>query len=354
MPITIKDGFTFDDVLLVPQHSTIKSRSEVDISVKWAALRFDHPIIPANMKTITGCDMAYSVVGSGGLAILHRFMPIEEQIYISKNIVNMFGDHKFAVSVGIKPTDKENIAKFIDVGVKMFCIDVAHGDSNQCAEMTSWIKEKYSNDVFVISGNVATGAAARRLWEAGANVVKVGIGPGSLCTTRIETGNGVPQLTALMEVSGVQKQLIELWKHKDKEHYPWSKTTRQFPFIADGGIKNAGDIVKALCFADMVMVGNIFSGCEETPGKVLTLDGVPHKEYVGSSTHKSNHVEGVSALVPCKGKFNDILVRLLEGLRSGCSYQGAANLTELKDNPEFVKITSAGLRESHPHDVIIR
>lgn len=347
----IREGLTFDDVLLVPQYSDVKSRStDVDISVKWGALQFNHPIIPANMKTITGMNMAHTVIESGGLAILHRFMSIEEQINIAEDIVDIFGANKFAVSVGIKSIDKENIDKFIDTGIKIFCIDVAHGDTNQCAEMTNWIREKYPNDSFVISGNVATGEAARRLWQAGANVVKVGVGPGSLCTTRIETGNGVPQLTALMDVSRVQKELLELNKTRDKE----SNTHRQYPFIADGGIKNAGDIVKALCFADMVMVGNIFAGCEETPGKVLTLDGIPHKEYVGSSTHKTNHIEGVSALVPCKGKFDDILTKLTEGLRSGCSYQGAHNLTELKDNPEFIRITSAGLKESHPHDVIIR
>lgn len=344
----VRDGLCFDDVLLVPQHSTIKSRSTVDISVKWGALEFDHPVIPANMKTITGNEMAIEVIQSGGLAILHRFMPIQEQLDIAEDIVEMGNAKKFAVSVGIKQEDRANIAKFNEVGIKIFCIDVAHGDSDQCTDMTKWIKENYPHDSFVIAGNVASGEAARRLWRAGANVVKVGVGPGSLCTTRIETGNGVPQLTALMDVARVAKEMETLAMTRD--YY----TKHQYPIIADGGIKNAGDIVKALCFADMVMVGNVFAGCEETPGKVLTLDGVPHKEYVGSSTHKTNHIEGVAALVPCKGKFNDILRRLLEGLRSGCSYQGASRLEELKDNPEFVRITSAGLRESHPHDVIIR
>lgn len=344
----IREGLTFDDVLLVPQHSTVKSRSTVDISVKWGAIEFEHPIIPANMKTITGNELAIDAIQNGGLAILHRFMPIQEQLDIAEDIMDMGGMNRFAVSVGIKQEDRANVAKFNEVGVKIFCIDVAHGDSDQCVEMTQWIKSKYPNDSFVIAGNVATGEGARRLWKAGANVVKVGVGPGSLCTTRIETGNGVPQLTALMDVAKVQQELEALAMTRD--YY----TKHQYPFISDGGIKNAGDIVKALCFADMVMVGNVFAGCEETPGKVLTLDGVPHKEYVGSSTHKTSHIEGVAALVPCKGKYSDILRRLLEGLRSGCSYQGSMNLSELKDNPEFVRITSAGLRESHPHDVIIR
>ncbi len=347
----IREGLTFDDVLLVPKHSEVRSRSDVDLSVKWGALDYSMPIIPANMKTIISREMAEIMVKGRGLAILHRFMPIQEQLDIAEDLVDLYdhGARYLAVSVGVKAEDRVNVQKFIDVGVKLFCIDIAHGDSSQCVEMTNWIKSNYPNDSFVIAGNVATGEGARRLWQAGANVVKVGIGPGSLCTTRIETGNGVPQLTALMDVAEVQRQLIALWKTKDE-----GNVTRQFPFISDGGIKSAGDIVKALCFADMVMVGNVFAGCEETPGKILTVDGIPHKEYAGSSTHKTNHVEGVSALVPCKGKFNDILTNLVEGLRSGCSYQGAKDLKVLKENPEFIRITSAGLRESHPHDVIIR
>ena len=345
----IREGLTFDDVLLVPQHSTVESRSSVDISVKWGCYHFSHPIIPANMKTVTGEEMALEIVKSGGLAILHRFMDNKEQLLIAEKMVADHGNEHFAVSIGVKPTDKEMIEKFRYAGVRTVCIDVAHGDSNQCAEMTSWIKSKY-NDVFVIAGNVATGEAARRLWEAGADVVKVGVGPGSLCTTRIETGNGVPQLTALMDVAEVQIQLRE----RDRAtRYPNEKT-KLYPFIADGGIKSAGDIVKALCFADMVMVRNMFAGCEETPGLRKNIGGTSYKEYVGSSTYKTNHIEGVAALVQTKGSYKSVLTKLTEGLRSGCSYQGAHDLTELKDNPTFIRITNAGLKESHPHDVVIK
>lgn len=345
----IREGLTFDDVLLVPQHSTVKSRSQVDISVKFGALEFEHPIIPANMKTVTGMDMAIANLKSGGLSIVHRFMPIEEQLEVAEDLIDCFdAQKKFAVSVGVQKEDKDNILRFTDLGVKMVCIDIAHGDSQQCVDMVSWIKEKYLG-LFVIAGNVATGQGAERLWKAGANIVKVGVGPGSLCTTRIETGNGVPQLSALMDVADAQKRLIAEYKIKDEPG-----TRRVFPFIADGGIKNAGDIVKALCFADMVMVGNLFAGCPETPGNIIKIDGRAHKEYVGSSTHKTNHVEGVAAIVPCKPPFDNVLNGLLEGLRSGCSYQGAHNLAELRDNPEFIRITNAGLKESHPHDVVIR
>lgn len=345
----IREGLTFDDVLLVPQHSTVESRSKVDISVKWGCLHFAHPIIPANMKTVTGEEMAVRIIKSGGLAVLHRFMEEKEQLRIANKIFDDHGNEHFAVSIGVKPSDKEMIGRFWDAGIRIACIDVAHGDSNSCAEMASWIKGKYP-DMFIIAGNVATGEGARRLWTAGADVVKVGVGPGSLCTTRIETGNGVPQLTALMDVAEVQRQLNELERTR---HYPHEKR-RKYPFIADGGIKSAGDIVKALCFADMVMVGNMFAGCEETPGRRVEIDKVVYKEYVGSSTHKTNHIEGVAALVPTKGSYDSVLTKLLEGLRSGCSYQGAHNLEELKDNPAFIRITNAGLKESHPHDVIIK
>src|SRR5574339_34062 len=204
----IREGLTFDDVLLVPQHSTVESRSKVDISVNWKGFEFNHPIIPANMKTVTGMDMTVEIIRNGGLAILHRFMSPDEQISIVEDIVDMGGANHFATFVGVKGQDKEMVARFSEAGVQMVCIDIAHGDSQQCSDMVCWIKSKYPN-MTIIAGNVATGQGADRLWRAGADVVKVGVGPGSLCTTRIETGNGVPQLTALMDVAEAQRQLNE-------------------------------------------------------------------------------------------------------------------------------------------------
>lgn len=345
----IREGLTFDDVLLVPQYSTVKSRADVDITVNWGGLHFEHPIIPANMKTVTGEEMALEIIKSGGLAILHRFMEPREQLQIVREIFDDHGNEHFAVSVGVKVSDRQMVDEFWRAGVRIACIDVAHGDSEQCIGMTRWIKESRP-DMLVIAGNVATGAAAERLWRAGADAVKVGVGPGSLCTTRIETGNGVPQLTALMEVS--LRRLALSMTHSG--HADGAPINRPMYIIADGGVKSAGDIVKALCLADMVMVGNLFAGCVETPGKTMVIDKIAYKEYVGSSTHKTNHIEGVAALVPAKGLYQTVLTKLLEGLRSGCSYQGAHNLKELRDNPEFIRITNAGLKESHPHDVILK
>jgi IMP dehydrogenase len=348
----ILEGLTFDDVLLVPKYSNVKSRAtDINLELNIGKIKFKHPIIPANMKTVTDVNMSYAVVKSGGLAILHRFMPIEAQLELAKAFTqNIFSDledpvNHFAVSVGVKENDKEDIRNFYNVGVRIFCIDIAHGHSAACIEMVQWMKMACPN-ILLIAGNVATGKGARDLWASGADVVKAGVGPGSLCTTRIETGNGVPQLTCIMDVAEAKKNY--------KSYLEQMGSDRQIYFIADGGIKNAGDCVKALCYADMVMAGNVFAGCEETPGEVFNLNGIPHKQYTGSSTHKANRIEGVAAFVPCKGKFIDILKKLTEGIESGCSYQGAHSLTELKADPQFVRITNAGLKESHPHDVVVQ
>jgi IMP dehydrogenase len=305
---TIREGLTFDDLLLQPKYSTVLSRDDVSLSVKIKNITYSHPIIPANMQSITGKEMAKAVIMSGGLAIIHRFMPIEEQLKIIDcvqgyerdfNITsNMILDH-LGVSVGVNESHKENIKKFIDKGVKIFCIDIAHGDSIHGRNMTSWIRTNYP-DVLIISGNVATRDGAYSLWACGADVVKCGIGNGSLCSTRIETGNGVPQMTALMDVA------------EAKEDFHRYNPEQQIYIISDGGGRNSGDWVKALCFADMIMTGNTFAGCVETPGTTLAIGDKTYKEYKGSSTHKSKYIEGVLAIVPTKGKFKNILYKLLQ------------------------------------------
>jgi len=345
MSLKIEESLSYDDVLLKPKYSEVSSRSHVDTSIKINDLIFNHPIIPANMKTVSGKAMAKLICKSGGLAILHRFMPVEEQLSIVKEMYEKYPDASkhVGVSVGVKDEDKKNILKFIEAGVRIFCIDIAHGDSKACIKMIQNIKSiKFPPvDTLVIAGNVATGDAAHRLWQAGADVVKVGVGPGSLCTTRVETGNGVAQLSAVAEVHQARKYYIN--QHPNEKKY----------IVADGGIKAAGDCVKALCFSDMVMVGNMFSGTDETPGEILRINGVACKEYVGSSTHISTHIDGVAALVPTKSSAKDVLDKLLQGIKSGCSYQGCNSVNELQNAPVFVKITSAGLKESHPHDVMV-
>jgi IMP dehydrogenase len=346
--LKIRKSLSLDDVLLVPKYSDIKSRSEVDVSVTIGDFKFSHPVIPANMKTICGKDMAKAVIDSGGLAILHRFMPLEEQIQTVLDLRDDNSLNHLAISVGVKEEDKNNLVQFLNVGVKIFCIDIAHGDSLHCIEMIKFIK-KSSPHALVIAGNVATADGAERLWKAGAQVVKAGIGGGSLCSTRVETGNGVCTLDTIHQI---YERKIHIEQEENNESYPHEEEFHLY-LIVDGGLKNAGDLVKSLCFADMAMMGNVFSGSTETPGEIMTIDGVMHKSYVGSSTHKGNHVEGVKAIVPIKGSYNEILTGLMEGLKSGCSYQGVRNLYDLKQNPEFIEISSSGIRESHPHDVRI-
>lgn len=187
----IREGLCFDDVMMVPQHSEVASRStDVDISVKWGGYHFDHPIIPANMQTVTGQEMAIQIIKSGGLAILHRFMDAKEQLRIADKLFDDFGNENLAMSVGVKPSDREMVEKFRSAGIRIICIDIAHGDSKHCIEMTSWIKSNWP-DTFVIAGNVATGGGAERLWRAGADAVKCGIGNGCFAAgTRVLMANG--------------------------------------------------------------------------------------------------------------------------------------------------------------------
>lgn len=346
----VKTGYCYDDVLLVPKYSSITSRKNVDLSVDLGkGIKLQIPIVSANMKNVTDVTMAAYLSGwLGGLPIIHRFFASQEDnvraftkaqsdAYLSSANPNPW----IGVSIGVKESDKELASKLINAGCKIICIDVAHGDSEFCGLMTEYIHNTYPH-VLLISGNVATGKAASYLAKAGADVIKVGIGPGALCSTRIETGCGVPQLTALNDV----------YQASLNPFNPEGK--RKFKIIADGGLKNAGDLCKALCFSDAVMLGSLLAGTDEAPGDIMNLDGKSYKDYEGSSTHKNEHIEGVKALVECKGPVKNVIDHLMAGLRSGCSYQGASNLEELKRDPQFVSISSAGLKESHPHSVIIK
>ncbi len=338
--LNVEESYTFDDLLLKPKFSKISSRNIIDTSVKINNFSFTHPMIPANMETIVGPELINTAHNLGGLVLIHRFMSIKEQLSIFYSYKNEYvaGNTKYdpsnniGVSVGVKKEDIYNIDKIISEGVQIICIDIAHGDSQHCLDMISFIKEKYPF-VLLIAGNVATGKGAANLAKAGADVIKVGVGNGATCLTRINTGNGAPQMSALCEV----KETLESFNNKF--------------IIADGGIKSPGDCVKALCFADMVMTGSVFAGCKEAPGDVIEMDGRLYKKYEGSSTIKDEYIEGVKALVECKGSFGSIVNMYLQNIRSGCSYQGVNNLKDLKINPQFVKITNAGLVESHPHDV---
>lgn len=333
--MNIIDGLTFDDLLLIPEHSKISSRSQISVKVDLGkGITLNGPYISANMKTVTGPELAGNMYNYG-MGILHRFDTIENQIlnykkaleYERKYITSLNNGVSIGVSVGINSIS-ENDYLIQETGTRIVCIDVAHGDHERVLNEITRLATKYTK-VLLIAGNVATWAGAKRLSSAGADVIKVGIGNGSLCSTRIETGNGVPQMTAL------------------EQCYNAVKDTNT-KVISDGGIKRAGDCVKALCFSHAVMLGSVLAGTDESPGAILT-DGRKYKEYAGSSTHKTNRIEGVAGLIPYKGPMHNILEVFKEGLQSGLSYQGCDNLVDLRDNPRFVRLSSAGLKESHPH-----
>jgi len=337
--MNIIDGFCYDDVLLIPQHSEIESRANISVEVDLGkGVQLSGPFISANMKTVTGPVLA-DKMDRYGMGILHRFDTLEQQVanyHLATHKVEIPGSNNpykdsVGISVGISSVS-ENNRIIEETSAKVVCIDVAHGDHARVLKEISRIAKRFPN-ILLIAGNVATGAGAKRLESAGADVVKVGVGPGSLCTTRIETGNGVPQLSALVDV----------YNALGKDH------SRSVKIIADGGIKKAGDVVKALCFSDAVMLGSVLAGTEEAPGDVITDGDRKYKRYAGSSTHKTNRVEGVAGLTPYKGPVEKILEVFKEGLQSGLSYQGCDNLIDLREAPQFVRISSAGLVESRPH-----
>lgn len=335
-------GYTFDDVLLVPKYSRVKSRSDVDLSVDLPrGIKLDIPIISANMKTVTGPVMAAKIADLGGIGLLHRFDNDILTDYLEAVKLTKHAD-RVGTSFGIKDRDLYLASVLHNAGCKILCVDVAHGDHQDVYEFTKKLREKCP-DALIISGNVATPTGADLLWRAGADIIRAGIGSGSLCSTRIETGNGYPQLSAIQNIA-------------NHAHYEYSYDNRpsSWPiFISDGGIRTAGDCVKALAFVELVMVGNVIAGTDEAPGNIITVHGKSYKQYAGSSTHKPKNVEGVIGLVPYKGPVETVINKMLEGIRSGCSYQGAKNLTELRANPEFVVISNSGLKESHPHDIIL-
>lgn len=338
--LNIKQGLTFDDVLLQPCYSTIGSRfsGEIDLTPTWVknlpedhpAKSIKHPIISSNMDTITDQKMANKISQLGGLGIIHRFMSIEEHFQ------QLYNTQGFKVAcVGV---NEESVKRFeyLYSLADAWLIDVAHGDSSNLLRMLRHIVDNDKKNRPVIAGNVATYEGARRLFSNGATFVKVGIGSSQICSTRLNTGNGVPQLTAIDECSEAAKEF-------------------NGQIIADGGIRHPGDVVKALAAgANFVMLGGYFSGVEETPGGFITIGKNRFKVYRGmaseavQSTWKgfTTSVEGVSVSIPFKGPLEGIYNNLINNILSGFSYQNARNVEELRENCVFVQQTQNGVKES--------
>lgn len=476
-------GLTFDDVLLVPHRSPIRSRKDVDTSTRLTdKLRLRIPIVSANMDTVTEAGMAIAIARSGGIGILHRFMTIDQQVKQVKQVKRAQGfmvelpysvgmdaslaeakdtmashsvgglvvldkngklagiltqrdvllvpdsvtqvkqamtsldnlitaksgitleeareilyQHRIeklpvldeqgnlkglitaqdvvkpqqnpdasldekgrllvGAAIGVTSSEMERAAALLDAGADLLVVDIAHGHADHCISLVKELRRKFPQ-AQIVAGNVASREGARDLAEAGANAIKVGIGPGSICTTRIVTGFGVPQLTAIMDSAEGARE-----------------SGRNVPIIADGGIKTAGDLVKALAAgAETVMIGGLFAGTDEAPGAPVIRDGQKVKIVRGMASlgaaigrraaergedESAEDAEdwakvvpeGVEAVVPYRGTLGEVLHQLIGGLRSGLSYGGARNIRELQENAEFIEITPAGVRESGSHDV---
>lgn len=364
---SIKLGLTYDDLLLVPQKSEVVP-SEVSLKARLTPkIVLNIPIISAAMDTVTESKMAIAMAQEGGIGMIHKNMSIEAQkeevlkvkeapvdLSLHPNaVIDAKGRLLCGAAVGVGANTLERVAALVEAGVDCLTVDSAHGHSANILKVVKAIHEAYP-ELEIIAGNIVTKEAAEDLIKAGAVTVKVGIGPGSICTTRVVSGVGVPQATAVDEVATYCKD-------------------KGVCVIADGGIKYSGDIVKALAIgADTVMLGSMLAGTEEAPGEIIESNGKKYKSYVGMGSLAAMKrgsadryfqkteakveklvPEGIEAKVPYKGEVTSVLYQLCGGLRSGMGYCGAATTEELKKRAVFVQITNSGLIESHPHDVAI-
>ncbi|MBT4791461.1 MAG: guanosine monophosphate reductase [Halobacteriovoraceae bacterium] len=334
-------GLTFDDVLLMPRHCEITSRTIPSLEAKLTKNKMIKvPFIASNMDTITEYEMAAKMSKIGGHGILHRFMTIEKQVEMVKHLLELRGSdtHRhISASVGVKEEGMRRTDALADAGVEILTLDIAHGDSVMMLETLAYIKKTHPH-IDVIAGNVAMPNGVQRFIDTGADAVKVGIGPGSMCTTRIITGCGVPQLTA-----------IALCVSQARKH--------DIPVIADGGIKTSGDIVKALAVgANTVMLGSMLSGTLETPGEIhggmKKYRGMASKDAQVSwrgNMQQGMAAEGESRMIACKGSVENVIHELSGGVRSGMTYLNAKTLAEINTNGLFMEMSTNGIGESRPH-----
>jgi len=331
----------YDDVVILPGYSEIASRMDIDISTSLAGVSLEIPIVGANMDSVTGEKMCEVLDQRGGIGILHRFAPDDVLVSWIDSLTKK--GVRFGASVGVKRDDDHLVKVILGKGVTMICIDVAHGHHLKVKQRIRYIKS-FNSDAIVIAGNVCTNDGAEFLAEAGADIIKVGIGSGSLCTTRLVTGCGSPQLSAVMEAAKVKKR------------YP------NVSIIADGGIRNPGDVVKALAAgADAVMIGNLLAGTDESPGDKIVFGPFTkpkiYKQYRGSASMSCkadsgsplDFVEGTSTLIPYRGTVETVTKPIEHGLRSGMSYVGAADIKSLKAKAVMAEITQNGIYEGTPH-----
>jgi IMP dehydrogenase len=334
----MKRALTYNDVLLIPQYSDIKSRSEVDISNSLGDLKLDSPIISSPMDTVTETAMAIAMHKAGGLGIIHRYGSIETQAELAFNTL-VAGECGVGAAVGVTENYLDRSTALYDAGVRILCVDVAHGHHALMRAALGELRDVFGDTVHLMAGNVATREGYEALVDWGADSVRCNIGGGSICSTRIQTGHGVPGLQTIFDCAS---------------------SDRDAPIIADGGIRNSGDIVKAIAAgADFVMVGSLLAGTDEAPGLVVTSKrGKNYKVYRGMASRDAQRdwrgrltsaPEGVSTTVPYKGSVDIILQDLNMGIRSGFSYSGARSVIEFQTKAKFVQQTNASQVESTAH-----
>lgn len=336
----LQETLAFDDVLLVPQYSDIESRKDTDIS-SWldGEIKLSIPIISSPMDTVTGHIMACEISILGGLGILHRYSSPDQQAEWVKYCKDNHGNYVGA-AVGSMGDFLERTEKVLNAGANVICVDVAHGDHISVKNAIRDIRAKFGWRIHIMAGNVATKEAFDHLAHWGADSIRVGVGGGSICSTRIQTGHGVPTLSSVIDCS---------------------KTTFNTKIIADGGIKSSGDIVKALAAgADYVMLGSMLAGTTESPGNIFEENGKKYKVYRGMASKEAqvdwkgtySSFEGVASKVPYKGDLPNVLDDITRNIRSGLSYSGARDLVELRAKAKFIKQSGAAQIESSPHILI--
>ncbi len=348
----IKEALTFDDVTLAPKYSKILP-SEVDTSVVLSkSLKLKIPLLTSAMDTVTESKMAIAIAKAGGIGIIHRNLNIKKQVEEIKKVKKQ--NLLVGAAVGAGSNELARAKAILKEGINMIVVDTAHGHTKKVSEMIRFIKKEKNSKTALCAGNIATAEAAKYLDKLGVDIIKVGIGPGSICTTRLVAGIGVPQLTAILNVrNAIKKSKVKI--------------------ISDGGIKYSGDLAKAFAAgADAVMIGSLFAGTDETPGKLIKKNGKLFKSFRGmgsvgamnkgsadryfQSKQKDNSKyvpEGVEGLAKYKGKVNKVIFKLVGGLRSSMGYLGSKQIKYLRKKPQFIKITKAGFYESMVHNVDI-
>jgi IMP dehydrogenase len=339
----LRTGLSYGDVLLVPQRSPVDSRDDVDLSTRLTDdIELDTPLLSAPMDTVTGPDAAVAIGRAGGFGTIHRFMTVDEQAAAVERVVE--AGQPVGAAVGIAEDAVARTAALVDAGVDCVMVDVAHGHLDRCLDTVERLRAEFP-DTDLVVGNVATPEGVRDLAAAGADCVKVGIGPGSHCTTRRVAGAGVPQLTAIDDCADAADEL-------------------GIPIVADGGIRSSGDAVKALMAgADTVMMGSLFAGTEETPPAIVEVDGERYKKSRGMATtaaaeersdkdeagEEVDADEGVEGFTEYKGPLGDVVEEFCAGIKSGLSYCGGHTIEAAREKATFIRVEQAAKEREGAH-----